>query len=183
MISEEMFFDTDCISSFLWVKRGDIIINLFNGKIILPKPVYDELKNPHIPHIGREVDNMYGNNLLEVVDIEVGSEEYNIYHELAIAPPKERIPIGKGEAAAIALAKVNGGVVASNNLRDIMYYVKKYDLKYVTTGDILARALYNGEITEDEGNCIWRKMLSKKRKLPTTTFTEFINQYVQAIEK
>lgn len=180
MINKEMFFDTDCISSFLWVKRGDIVVNLFTGKIILPKPVYDELKNPHIPHIGRKVDELYNDKLLEVLDIEVGTEAYNIYYELAVNPPEGTLPIGKGEAAAIALAKVSGGVIASNNLRDIMHYVKKYNLKYVTTGDILVRALHNGEITEEEGNCIWSKMLSKRRKLPTATFTEFIkNVYKQ----
>lgn len=174
MTKEEMFFDTDCISSFLWVKRGDIIIDLFTGKIILPKPVYDELKNPIIPHIGNEIDSMNTKEILEVLDIEVGSEAYEIYIELAIKPKDGRRPIGKGEAAAIALAKVNNGVIASNNLRDIMYYVEKYNLKHVTTGDILLKALNDKEITEDEGNCIWKKMLSKRRKLPTKTFSEYI---------
>jgi len=35
-------------------------------------------------------------------------------------------------------------LVASNNLRDVMYYLEKYDIKHITTGDILKLALERG---------------------------------------
>ena len=38
---------------------------------------------------------------------------------------------------AIALAKVRGGAVASNNLRDVKTYVEEFGLELITTGDIL----------------------------------------------
>lgn len=179
MTSEDMFFDTDCISSFLWIRRGDIIVNLFTGKIILPKQVYDELKNPRIPHIGQKVDDMCANKEVDILDIDVDSEAYKIYYELTMDPKDGQVPIGKGEATAIALAKENGGIIASNNLRDIMYYVEKYNLRYITTGEILLKALNDGKITVDEGNRIWQKMILKRRKLPTATFTE----YIQKVDK
>jgi len=42
-------FDTDCISSFLWIKRLDIINNLFPNEIIIPQTVYDELNKIKSP--------------------------------------------------------------------------------------------------------------------------------------
>lgn len=174
MISNETFFDTDCISSFLWVRRENIIINLFTGQIILPKQVYNELDHPSIPHISQRIKNMEQSNSILIKEIEIDSEAYKIYHELAIQPPPGILKIGKGEAAAIALAKVNNGILASNNLKDIIYYVKKYNLKYITTGDILVQALSKKLITEEEGNDIWLKMIARKRKLPTPTFSDYL---------
>ena len=82
--------------------------------------------------------------------------------------------IGKGEAAGIAMVKARGGILASNNLRDIDSYVKKYGLRHITTGDILKEAMKTGIITEAEGNEIWSGMLRKKRKLPASSFTEYL---------
>lgn len=42
-MTDKLFFDTDCISAFLWVKEENIILKLYPGKIILPKPVFNEL--------------------------------------------------------------------------------------------------------------------------------------------
>ena len=39
-----LVFDNDCLSSFLWVKRTDIIKQLFTGQIIVPSIVEDELR-------------------------------------------------------------------------------------------------------------------------------------------
>lgn len=58
-----------------------------------------------------------------------------------------------------------------------MLYVKKYNLKHIMTGDILIEALDKNLITEDEGNIIWANMISRRRLLPTSTFTEFLQQY------
>lgn len=50
--------------------------------------------------------------------------------------------IGKGEAASISLAKEHNGIVASNNLSDIAYYIEKFKLKHITTGDILLESQF-----------------------------------------
>ena len=57
-----------------------------------------------------------------------------------MALPKGEKIIGKGEAAAIALAKTYNGIIASNNLKDISKYIEKYNLEHVATGDILVAA-------------------------------------------
>ena len=73
--------------------------------------------------------------------------------------------IGKGEAAAISLAKKHCGILASNNLKDINTYISEFSLKHMTTGDILVEAFENNLITEHQGNAIWTSMINRKRKL------------------
>lgn len=43
-MTEKYFFDTDCLSAFLWVREESILAKLYAGKIILPAQVYNELK-------------------------------------------------------------------------------------------------------------------------------------------
>lgn len=173
-MTNKMFFDTDCISAFLWVKEENILFKLYPGKIILPKPVFNELNNPSIPHIKNKVNELCLNGEIFTKEILLNTEEYRLYYELAIAPPKGEKIIGKGEAAAIALAKTYNGIIASNNLKDISKYIEKYDLEHITTGGILVDALNEGYIDEHIGNKIWTNMISKRRMLPTTSFSEYL---------
>lgn len=174
IMTEQLYFDTDCISSFLWIKRENLLLSLYPGKIILPQDVFVELSNPSIPHIKNKIIQLKSNGDIITQQIIIGTEEYKLYHEMAISPPAGEKPIGKGEAAAIALAKVNNGIVASNNSKDINKYIQKYQLKKVTTADILVSALDTSLINEDVGNQIWSGMLSKKRLLPADSFSDYL---------
>ena len=78
------------------------------------------------------------------------------------------------EAAGIAMARQRKGTLASNNLRDILPYVEKYEISHITTGDILIEAMNAEIITEVDGNTIWSDMIRKRRMLPTTTFSEYL---------
>lgn len=176
-MTDKYFFDTDCLSAFLWVRNENILTKLYGGKIILPEPVYTELSHPRIPHLKRATDTLKKNGEVYVQSIEMGTEEYDIYLELTTNPQNGFKIIGKGEAAAIALTKVKGGIIASNNMRDIVPYVDKYNLTHITTGDILKEALDKNYITEEEGNDIWDSMLRKNRKLPSKTFTAFLDNH------
>ena len=173
-MTDKYFFDTDCLSAFLWVKNENLLIKLYGGKIILPDQVYTELSHPRIPHLKAVTDMLKSNGDVIVESIDIGTEEYEIYRRLTTNPEKGFKVIGRGEAAAIALAKVKGGIFASNNMKDIKQYVDKYSLEHITTGDILLEALSKNYITEAEGNTIWANMLAKNRMLPTSTFAEFI---------
>ncbi len=97
-----------------------------------------------------------------------------MYRKLTLTPDPGHSYIGKGEAAAISLAKEKGGILASNNLRDINIYVQEYKLSHMTTGDIMKKALDIGLITESQGNTIWSNMLSKRRKLGYSSFSDFL---------
>lgn len=172
-MTDKLFFDTDCISAFLWVKEENILFKLYPGKIILPKPVFSELSNPSIPHIKRKINELCLSGDVSTKEILVNTEEYKLYCELAISPPKGEKVIGKGEAA-IALAKTYNGIIASNNLKDISKYVEKYNLEHKTTADLLVEALNKGFIDEAAGNQIWTNMIVKRRMLPTATLTEYL---------
>lgn len=173
-MTNKLFFDTDCISAFLWVKEENILFKLYPGKIILPKPVFNELSNPSIPHIKRKVKEHCLNGDIYTKEILLGTKEYELYHKLAVSPPKGEKQIGKGEAAAIALAKTYGGIIASNNLRDISKYVYEYKLEHTTTADILVRALEKEYINESTGNQIWVNMIKRRRMLPASNLTEYL---------
>lgn len=175
-MTNKLFFDTDCLSSFLWINQEGILLKLYPGRIILPKQVYNELSNPCIPHINRKVQNLCQSGDFFTREIVVNTDEYQLYSDLAISPPKGAKIIGKGEAAAIALAKTYGGILASNNLKDISKYVTKYNLRHKTTGEILVDALNAEYIDEAQGNQIWSAMIVKKRKLPTATFVDYLKK-------
>jgi len=173
-LTDSLFFDTDCISAFLWVHHESLLPKLYPEKVVIPRPVYVELSNPGISHLKARIDSMLAKGQLVIEDIVVGTVEFDIYYELTENPALGHKIIGNGEAASIALAKEKGGIVASNNLRDIVDYIKEFHLNHKTTGDILVEALQQGFITETEGNTIWTAMLHKRRKLGAPTFSDFI---------
>lgn len=170
---DDLFFDTDCLSAFLWVNNTNILHELYGGKIVLPEPVYQELANPSIPHIKQRADNMIRTKDISVKNIELNTEEYELYIQLVRGEEGQK-RIGRGEAGGIALAKTYHGILASNNYKDIAPYIEKYNLRHIDTGQILTEALQKDLITEKEGNNIWNKMLAKKRKLPANTFSEYL---------
>lgn len=48
------YFDTDCLSAFLWSNALDILERLYGGSMIIPDQVYQELSNPRVPHLKKE---------------------------------------------------------------------------------------------------------------------------------
>lgn len=171
-LTDKYFFDTDCLSAFLWVHEESLLARLYTGRIILPAQVYLELQK--VPHLLARVDTLRKNGDLSVESMEAGSEEYNDYLQMTTSPEAGMRIIGRGEAAGIAMAKHREGTLASNNLRDIRPYVEKYKISHITTGDILIKAMNAGIITEAEGNTLWSDMIRKRRMLPTATFSEYL---------
>lgn len=173
-MTDNLYFDTDCFTSFLMVQREDILVNLYLGKMILPRAVYIEFSHYKARQQKILIDNMLRLKAVSIREIPVGSDEYKLYNELAINPPPGTKIIGRGEAAAIALSKTFGGILASNNMRDIKVYVDKFDLRHITTAGILKHAYNMGLIDETSGNIVWQDMLNKNRRLPADSFTHFL---------
>lgn len=169
---DKFFFDTDCLSAFLWVREESLLAKLYSGRIILPAQVYCELQK--VPHLLSRVDTLKNNGDILVNSIEVDSVEYRHYIQMTTSPEPGLKIIGSGEAACIAMAKERSGILASNNMKDIRPYIEKYKLQYITTGDILTEAMTVGMITEAAGNNIWAGMIQKRRVLPSPTFTEYL---------
>ena len=176
-MTDPLFFDTDCLSAFLWINNQSLLAQLYPGRIVIPSEVYAELSRPSIPHLKMRVDSMIRSNVAQIESIQTGSAEYTLYRKLVSKPDPGHMSIGKGEAAAIALAKEQGGVLASNNLKDISVYVFEYGLRHKTTGDILKEALDKGLITEDEGNQLWQDMINKRRKLGYSSFSDYLKDH------
>ena len=173
-MTESIYFDTDCLSAFLWVGRQDIITDTYDNKIIVPKQVFTELSSPYVINLKNNFNKFLHSKNVEIYDMLVDSDEYKLFSKLTNSPDDYKI-IGDGEAASISLAKTYKGIMASNNLKDINYYIKKFKLKNITTGDILIEALEKNVITQIEGDKIWSNMLSKKRRIGAASFSEYLS--------
>ncbi len=176
-LTDSLFFDADCISAFLWVNEQSIVAQLYPGKIIIPKTVYNELSYPRTPHLKQRIDLMIANGDAITQELMIDNPEYEEYIKMTNNPDPGHKLIGNGEAAAIALAKETNGILASNNLRDVKGYVDKYGLRMTTTADILVEAYSKTIITEQQGNQIWAQMLARKRKLGANSFTDYLTSH------
>lgn len=81
-MTEPLFFDTDCISAFLWVDNESILSKLFPGRIIIPKEVYSELSHPSVNHVKglkAQIDIMIKNKEAIVETIMTGTDTYELY--------------------------------------------------------------------------------------------------------
>ncbi len=171
-------FDNDCISSFLWIKRLDIVNALFPNQIIIPQSVYDELdkiKSSQYRFVFNDLKSQILKGNFKLRDIAIPSQEFTEYFNLISMKNPKRI--GKGEAAAIVLTRALSGTLASNNLRDILPYVEKDRLPYVCTKDILYLSYEKNYISLEEGCQIWDDMKRKKRKLPNYDFKEIVRSF------
>ena len=83
-MTEKYFFDTDCLSAFLWVREESILAKLYAGRIILPAQVYYELQR--VPHLLAKVDTLKNSSALNIESMEVGIitevEGNNIWSEM-----------------------------------------------------------------------------------------------------
>ena len=166
-----VFFDTDCLSSFLKIDREDIFLKLIKGKIVIPDNVYSEL----LQHdkLSEKIDKLLQEEKVETMSLYLDDMTFNYYQEMT--SPKSKKIIGAGEAEAIALCKANNGILASNNIRDVSFYVKKYEIKHVTTADILYEAIQEGIINSEEANAIWKQMINKRIMLPSQSFDDYFD--------
>lgn len=178
-IQTPVIFDTDCLSSFLWIRRIDIIKTLFPNQIIIPQTVYDELDKMR----------QYSRYSFVVEDLDVEIKAKNVYLEdipipsdageeyLRLIAPNDIKQIGRGEAAAIVLAKLHSGTLASNNLRDILPHIISGQPPYISTDTILYLYYQQGKISAEQGCQIWNDMKKKKRALPKYDFNEVIRRF------
>ena len=171
-LTDPLFFDTDCLAAFLWVSRENILLQLFRERMHLPQHVYQEITR--VPQLKIKTESLIKSKLIFVTQVSADTLEAELYLKLSHNPDPGFKIIGRGEAAAIALAKCYGGILCSNNLRDIGPYIQLYELEHKTTGDILVEALQSNLITEGQGNMIWNDMLSRQRLLPAASFSDYL---------
>ncbi len=171
-MTDDIYFDCDCISAFLSVGKEYLLVRFFEGNIVIPRQVYNELNK--VLSFKNKLNSLLAREKIRLEEISVNTQEANLYIKLTTSPDPGFCTIGRGEAAAITLAKFNNGILASNNFRDIKPYIDLYKLRYTTTGNILKELLSNEKITIKEGNLIWEAMKRNQRFLPTNTFSEYL---------
>lgn len=166
-------FDNDCLSSFLWSNTCDLLTQLFARPILVPAQVVAELDNLRsfraYVWVCESLDMYVADGRLTVCDIEAGTPAAVEYVRLTESSAR---PIGSGEAAALIIARERGGTVASNNLKDVLDYCRRYSVNLVTTRDILCLCLDRGFIDLAKGEEIWRCMRDRRRWLPEGTFAD-----------
>jgi len=170
-MTDLIYFDTDCLSSFFWVNQQYLLIRLYKGKVNLSQQVYREIA--YVPQLKREVDKFIASDEFTLCDFHVGSPEQALYMKLTRQPEKGRKIIGYGEASVISLAKCRSGIVGSNNLKDIREYLDDYNLRHISTAEILNEALNQKLIDIKVGNKIWRDMRNRNIWLPAESFSDY----------
>ena len=151
-LNKPVFYDTDCLECFLFVDAGYILEELFS-KIIIPEQVYSEIMAENTPSIVKTNFKNLKNRFVEIKEISFLSQEYNTYNLIKKGLWSKTGKIcGSGESAAITLAHLNKGLVASNNLseRDI--------------------------ISKENANDLWKGMINKGIKLPKKSFSDYFDE-------
>jgi predicted nucleic acid-binding protein len=167
-----IILDSDFLSSFAWVNRMDILESLYSKRMIVLEEVLEELRR--VPHLASRVELSIGNGHIRSEAMLANSPE-----ALQLAKFIEPGRYGTGEASCMAYLTQHDGILGSNNLSDIKDFCVQNKKHLLTTADVLHQAYKIGQLNLDEANEIWASMLSKRRKLPASSFTE----YLSAIEK
>ena len=82
---------------------------------------------------------------------------------------------GTGEASCMAYLTQHDGILGSNNLSDIKDFCAQNKQPLLTTAKVLREAYQAGHINLHEADGVWAGMLSKRRKLPASSFTEYLS--------
>lgn len=83
----------------------------------------------------------------------------------------------EGEAACMALAKVEQKYIASSNLRDIAKYCQENGIKIYTTMDFLYEGMMNRLFTEAECDKFISDVKASGSKLPVDSIEEYVKSY------
>lgn len=167
-----VILDSDFLSSFAWVNRLDILESLYSRRMIVLEEVLEELRR--VPHLASRVELSIRNGHIRSEAMLADSPE-----ALQLAKFLESGRYGTGEASCMAYLTQRDGILGSNNLSDVKAFCIQNKKRLLTTADVLHQAYKTGHINLDEADKTWADMLSKERKLPASSFTE----YLSAIEK
>lgn len=171
--NDKIYFDADCLSAFFKTNHESILLLLYGEKIVIPTIVEAELR-VYYP-FQMKLDNWKMRKVYKSENIDFGTATFELYCKLTTG--LDNMPkIDKGEAAVIALSYANSKNMSSNNLKDVSYYIKEFNLNNKTIAKILLEATNESIITIDEANKIWQEMSNKMIYLPRKygTFSDWL---------
>ena len=168
MIEPPLILDADFISSFAWVNRLDILEGLYPKRMVILDEVFEELDR--VPHLVARVEVSVKNGHVKRMSIFADSPE-----ALQLGKLLDTGKYGSGEAACMAYLTQHDGILGSNNLSDVKAFCIQNNKCLLTTADVMYQAFKAGLIGLDEANRIWSEMISKKRKLPASSFSNYLS--------
>lgn len=183
-IRKVIFADTDTLSTFLWRNQFGYFLKLFEKlqiEVIVPKVVLDELEysKKTQERLAFPIKSLEKQEKLKILDIDVGSEEYYTYLLLT-----EEEGMGKGEAAALSMATHSEDIasVASNNLSDILDYVKEKNIDLWTTARIIRMCELENVMKKERAEELWKKMKEDGEWLPFEKYSDYVEN-LNMVEK
>ena len=184
LTNKKVFGDTDCLSSFLFLDEFTLLESLLDG-IVIPDAVYQELTANGTPaQIVNNLELLMEKKFIKVQDIDLRSSEHQWYDEIrAEYHMNKGFPIGEGEAQAMALAIPNGGILASNNLSDVDYFVNKYHLPLLTSAFIIGVSVDKDYLSYDEAELTWKKMENNRIRMPGSFESYYEGQYLKDLKE
>ncbi len=168
----KLVFDNDCLASFIWIHRLDILETLYKGRMYVPQIVVDEFsflkRSNKYNWVYEDLLAAIEKGTFNVIEINIGDKAFKEYTRL-IKQKK-----GKGESAAIAIAKTMDNYTACNNLRDIRPFIDNGEINNIVTLDILYEYYINENKSIADIEKIITDMRYKKRRLPGVSFDEYV---------
>ena len=164
----KILIDSDVIRHF--IDGGKILEmhKIFPRRLVIIDVVKEELcRSKKIKPI---VLNFISFCKIEEVDLDDNYEALMEYAKLIKT-------VGEGEAACMALAKVENKYIASSNLSDIKEYCIENGIKIITTMDFLYEALMNQLYTDEECDKFINDVLVKGNRLPTRSIAEYVKNF------
>ena len=174
LTKKQIFYDTDCLSSFLEINDWSILEHLFD-EIFIPNAVYEEFNSlPSSSHIIKNLKSLIDTNFVKIDDISPFSNIYDVYRDI-----KKEYKLlngkflGEGEAEAMALVVSREGILASNNFTDIKHFVDEYQMPLLTSAYMICISVDNGFISKGKASDMWNQMWENRVTLPKSTFEEY----------
>ena len=184
MTRKQVFYDTDCLSSFLGIDDWSIL-EFFFDEIIIPFGVYDELTSKSMPkYMLQNLQELVDKKFVKIEDIDPFSMDYEIYRDICEEYERKNIvSLGQGEAEAMALVISNDGILASNNFSDIKYFVDKYELCLLSSAYMIAYSVDKEFISKNKAKSIWKEMCKNGIRMPAPNFHNYYRgKYIEDYE-
>lgn len=176
MSNKPIFYDSDVLICFLEINEQNILKKLFS-KVIIPDKVFEELtRKKSNQNVKNNLKLLIGEGFVEIEKIEFNTPEYFDYTCMIEGFWSDDVPLGQGEAAAIALALKSFGIVASNNLSDVENLGELDEIPILTFSMIMSFCFELKLMSKSEIELIWQKILNNtNQKLPKDSFSEYYN--------
>lgn len=166
--NDDIYIDCDVLVHFIKGERLFDLVNKFQYKIVICDVVKTEI-----------CQRKRSKEIIETFLKEKNVTEINLADNFEAL--KEYAGLiktkGRGEAACLALGKINKKQIFSSNKTDIDEYCRDNKMEAFGTMDILLNALYDREYTPEECNTFIKKVKEKGSRLPCNTIEQYAKKY------